>query len=67
MSVTTAKILSPDPRPGQGEVMRRSLLPNEYQVYSLGAAFEKLINIIEKGGTSGSPATGRSSVGKEGR
>ena len=49
--------------PGRNDFQRRNLVPNEYQVHAMVAAFEELIDIIEKGVTSISPAReGRKTV-----
>ena len=49
-----ATLLTRDP--STGEPVRRKLVPRQYQVFGMGAAFEKLIDIIEKGGSSVSSA-----------
>ena len=49
--------------PDRNDFQRRTLVPKEYQVQAMVAAFEELIDIIEKGGTSVSPAReGRKTV-----
>ena len=56
-----AKLLTRDP--ATGELISRSLRPKSYQVFGLVAAFEELIDIIERDGPSVSPASeGRKTV-----
>ena len=48
---------------GRNDYIKRTLVPNEYQVQAMVAAFEELVDIIEDGGTSVSSAReGRKSV-----
>ena len=61
MNDHTAKLSTRDP--ATGELISRTLIPRDYQVYALIAAFEELIGIVENGGTSVSPAReGRKTV-----
>ena len=48
---------------GRNDIVRRTLVPSEYQSHGMVAAFEELIDIIENGGDSVSPAReGRKTV-----
>ena len=57
----TAQLLTRDPATGdnplQQDMLRRTLLPDQYRVHGLAAAYEELVRIIEEGGTSTSPAS----------
>ena len=49
-----AKLLTRDP--STGDLVSRKLMPKQYQVFGLVAAYEELIDIIERSGPSVSPA-----------
>ena len=56
-----AKLVTRDP--STGEFVSRKLMPKRYQIFDLVAAYEELIDIIENGGPSVSPARdGRQTV-----